>query len=118
MMTDNNATGAMDLQEVDRDARETTEWTRDGIAITRHPHRCSGEPTIAGSRITVAHVVALARRFGGDLVRVQAEGLPMRSLTEIRAAMDYYRDHTEEIDAYLDAEKDAREGLPQAPTRR
>src|SRR2546430_3347947 len=107
------ATDAMNVPEIDRAGQETTEWTRDGIAITRHPHRCGGEPTIAGSRITVAHVVALARRFHGNLVRAQSEGLPMRNLAEIRAAMDYYRDHAEEIDAYLDAEKDARQGLPQ-----
>jgi uncharacterized protein (DUF433 family) len=106
----------MDVQEKDRGARETTEWTRDGIAITRHPHRCGGEPTIAGSRITVAHVVALARRFDGDLSRVWAEGLPMLSMAEVGAAMDFYRDHAEEIDAYLAAEKDARQGLPSAPS--
>jgi uncharacterized protein (DUF433 family) len=105
----------MEVPQIDRDAQETTEWTQDGIAITRHPHRCGGEPTLAGSRITLAHVVALARRFDGDLVRVHSEGLPMRTLAEIQAAMEYYRDHAEEIDGYVDAEKSARQGLPPAP---
>jgi uncharacterized protein (DUF433 family) len=109
---------SMDVQEADRGARETTEWAGSGIAITRHPRRCGGEPTIAGSRITVAHVVALARRFDGDLVRVQSEGLPMRTLAEIRGSMEYYRDHAEEIDGYIDAEKEARRGLPSAPMGR
>jgi uncharacterized protein (DUF433 family) len=108
----------METREIDRDAEETTEWTDGGIAITRRPRRCGGEPTIASSRITVAHVVALARRFDGDLDRVQSEGLPMRTLAEIRGAMEYYRDHAEEIDGYIDAEKEARQGLPLAPMGR
>jgi uncharacterized protein (DUF433 family) len=77
----------MEVREIDRDVAETTEWVGDGIAITRRPGRCGGEPTLAGSRITVAHVVALAHRFDGDLARVQAEGLPMCTPAEIHGAL-------------------------------
>ena len=42
----------------------------------------------------------------------------MRTLAEIRAALEYYHDHAEEIDTYLDAEKEARQDLRPAPTGR
>jgi uncharacterized protein (DUF433 family) len=109
---------SMELKETEASAAETTEWTTNGTAITRHPRRLSGEPTIAGTRIAVAHVVVLARRFDGDLARVQSEGLPMLALAQIRGAMECYQDHPEEIDAYIEADREARVGLPQAPMGR
>jgi uncharacterized protein (DUF433 family) len=97
---------------------ETTESTTNGTAITRHPGRLSGEPTIAGSRIAVAHVAVMAQRFGWDVAKVQAQGFPHRTLAEIEGAVEYYRDHAEEIDAYIAADREARVGLPPAPVRR
>jgi uncharacterized protein (DUF433 family) len=73
----------------------------DTITIVRDPLRCGGDPTLAGTRIAVHDIVSYARLYGGDLERVRAEALPDLSLAQLRAAMDWYTAHQQEIDAIL-----------------
>jgi uncharacterized protein (DUF433 family) len=77
----------------------------EGLRIDRHPlitfrRGAAGRrrPALAGTRLDVWQVIDTVRAEGGD-VGAAAEylGLPERS---VRAAVDYYADFTEEVDAY------------------
>src|SRR5213593_4364713 len=105
----------MEVQASEQDAEERTEWTAGGVAITRHPGRCGGDPTISGSRIGVAEVVALARRYDWDLPRVQEREFSDLSVAEIAGAVEYYRGHVEEIEEILRRDREFLEQLPPAP---
>jgi uncharacterized protein (DUF433 family) len=76
-----------------------------GLSIDRHPlvHLRTGgsglrRPALVGTRLYVWQVIDTVRAEDGD-VAAAAEyfGLPERS---VRAAIDYYAEFTEEIDAY------------------
>jgi uncharacterized protein (DUF433 family) len=78
---------------------------REGLRIERHPlvhFRTGGSglrrPALVGTRLYVWQVIETVRAEDGD-VAAAAEyfGLPERS---VRAAIDYYAEFTEEIDAY------------------
>jgi uncharacterized protein (DUF433 family) len=69
--------------------------------IVRDPGICSGDPTIAGTRIGVHDVVALAPRYEWDLERLRAAELPHLSTEQLSAAVAWYRTHEEEIEAIL-----------------
>jgi uncharacterized protein (DUF433 family) len=77
----------------------------EGMRMERHPlvhFRTGGSglrrPALVGTRLYVWQVIETVRAEGCD-VAAAAEyfGLPERS---VRAAIDYYADFTEEIDAY------------------
>src|SRR5438094_7196109 len=76
-------------------------------AIANHieitPGVCGGKPRIAGHRIKVQHVAVWHERMGlsPDEIVSQHPGL---HLADVYAALTYYYDHREEIDA------DIREG--------
>src|SRR6267378_922743 len=57
--------------------------------ITRTPGRCGGAPTLAGTRIGVADIVALARRYDWDLERLRTQEFPQLSAAEVEAAISY-----------------------------
>jgi uncharacterized protein (DUF433 family) len=99
------------------DESELSEWTSAGVAITRNPRRCDGDPTVAGTRIAVHDVVSYAQHFGGDLERVREEALPDLSLDELQAAMEYYKKHPEEIDGILRQRQAELGRLPLGPTQ-
>jgi uncharacterized protein (DUF433 family) len=84
--------------------------------ITRIPGRCGGAPAIAGTRIGVADVVALARRYEWDLERVRAREFPHLQLVDLMAAVEYYRGHEEEIEEILRRNQESFERLPPAPS--
>jgi uncharacterized protein (DUF433 family) len=107
-----------ELAELEARARENGNWSSEEVLrliaeiqrlrdqseramITRNPRRCAGDPTVAGTRIAVHDVVSYARHYGGDLERVQKEALPDLSLAELQAAIDYYAEHTAEIEDLL-----------------
>jgi uncharacterized protein (DUF433 family) len=71
------------------------------LTIVRDPERCGGKPTIAGTRIGVHHVISYLNLYGGDLERVHAEALEHLSMVELQAAVAWYHDHRDEIDAIL-----------------
>jgi uncharacterized protein (DUF433 family) len=71
------------------------------VMIVRDHKKCGGDPTLAGTRITVHDIVSYARLYGGDLERVREEALPDLSLAQLRAAIDWYAEHQQEIDAIL-----------------
>lgn len=105
------------LQRLEQRARETAE-SRNALAerlldealrAERHPlvhFRLGGSglrrPALIGTRLYIWQVVETVRGEGGD-VGAGAEyfGLP-RHL--VQAAVDYYAEFTEEVDAYRDAE--------------
>lgn len=46
-------------------------------------------------------MISYLNLYGGDLARVQAEALEHLSMVQLQAAVSWYHDHTEEIDAIL-----------------
>jgi uncharacterized protein (DUF433 family) len=86
--------------------------------VVRDPERCGGAPTLAGTRTGVHDVVSYAHLYGGDLERVRDEALPHLSLAQVRAAMEFYANHTEEIDQVLRQRREFYErGLAEARAR-
>lgn len=77
----------------------------EGLRIDRHPlirfrTGASGmrRPALVGTRLHIWQVIDTLRGEGGD-VAAAAEYLGLSEAT-VRAAVDYYADFTEEIDAY------------------
>jgi uncharacterized protein (DUF433 family) len=91
-----------ELDEWEARAQEKGTWSRDDVLrliaevrrlrhrarrsrIIRTPGKCGGAPTIAGTRIGVADVVALARRYDWNLERVRAREFPDLSHADLLA---------------------------------
>jgi uncharacterized protein (DUF433 family) len=70
------------------------------IEIERNPKRCSGHPTLAGTRTTVHNIVANVQLYNGDIERM-VEDFPHLTVELVEAVMAWYRDHREEIDGIL-----------------
>lgn len=70
------------------------------IEIERNPKRCSGHPTLAGTRTTVHDVVANVRLYDGDIERI-VEDFPHLTVEVVEAILAWYREHKEEIDDIL-----------------
>lgn len=68
--------------------------------ITRDPSVCSGAPCVEGTRIRVVDVVSLHEdgRSPGEIV---SQFPSLRNAAEVYAALLYYHDHRDEIDADL-----------------
>ncbi len=66
--------------------------------ITKNPNVCSGRACVAGTRIRVMDVVAL-EAAGNTPEQIVAEYPSLHSPTDIYAALLYYADHKDEIDA-------------------
>lgn len=81
---------------------------REHIEIT--PGVCSGKPRIAGHRIKVQHVVIWHERMGlsPDEIVSQHPGI---TLADVHAALTYYYDHREEIEASIRDDGDFAEKL-------
>lgn len=67
--------------------------------IVATPDIRSGKPRLAGTRITVADVAVMHLRMGQSLEEIA--GAYELSLAAVHAAMSYYYDHREDIDAEL-----------------
>jgi len=66
------------------------------------PGVCAGKPHIAGHRITVQNIVVWHERMGMEPDEIATEyGL---TLGEVYAALAYYHDHRDEIDAAIRAD--------------
>ena len=73
--------------------------------ITKNPNVCQGKPTILGTRIAVSNIVELYYLLGWDVQKIKDE-YPHLSDEQILAAIEYYENHTKEIDDYLREEKE------------
>ncbi len=69
--------------------------TKDGV--------CGGRPIIRGTRITVLDIVNYMEIYG-DRDRI-LQALPHLGIKDIDAALNYYREHTEEIEGYRKEEE-------------
>jgi len=66
------------------------------IVIT--PGTCGGKPRIAGHRIKVQHIAICHERMGMSPQQIVAEYVGI-TLADVYAALAYYHDHREHIDA-------------------
>ena len=69
--------------------------------IVSDPGICGGDPSIAGTRIAVHDIAALAERYGWDMDLVHTEEFPHVSPEQFAAAVDWYRAHETEIEEIL-----------------
>jgi uncharacterized protein (DUF433 family) len=72
--------------------------------IVQTPDTCGGKPRIAGSRIRIKDVVIWHDREGMSPEEIVSD-YPHLTLADIYAALAYYHDHREEIDAELVADQ-------------
>lgn len=72
--------------------------------IVSTPDTCGGKPRIAGSRIRVKDVVVWHERQGITPAEIVSKW-PHLTLASIHAALAYYHDHREEINAELAADE-------------
>jgi uncharacterized protein (DUF433 family) len=72
--------------------------------IVSSPETCGGKPRIAGSRIRVKDVVIWHERQGMTPAEMVSKW-PHLTLGAIHAALSYYHDNREEIDAELAADQ-------------
>ncbi len=70
--------------------------------IVRTEGVCGGRPRIAGTRITVDHLVTYRRVLLEELLTARLlKAFPHLTEEQLTAAFDYYREHQDEIDAIL-----------------
>jgi uncharacterized protein (DUF433 family) len=68
------------------------------------PGYCGGKPHVLGHRIKVQHVVVWHERMGMSPTEIVVRH-PTISLSDVHAALAYYYDHRDEIDADIEAEE-------------
>lgn len=71
---------------------------------------CGGKPRIAGSRIQVKHLVLMHERQRMSPEEIVSE-YPHLTLADIYAALAYYHDHREAINAELKADREWYEAM-------
>ena len=78
--------------------------------IVLSPGVCGGKPRIAGHRIKVAQVAFWHERLGLSPAEIVSQH-PGVTLADVHAALTYYHDHREEVDADIRANEDMYEVL-------
>ena len=68
------------------------------------PGYCGGEPHILGHRIKVRHVALWHERMGMTPTQIAAT-YPTITLSQVHAALAYYYDHRDEIQAAIEEER-------------
>ena len=68
--------------------------------ITKIPGVCGGRPVIDGTRVRVLNIVYL--HLEGQPPEQMREAYPSLDLGQIHAALAYYYDHRDEIEAYIE----------------
>lgn len=71
--------------------------------ITKIPDVCGGKPTIDGTRLRVMDIVGLHEE--GYTAERMLEVYDFLNLAQIHAALAYYFDHKEEIEAEFEADR-------------
>ena len=74
------------------------------VHIVSTPETCGGKPRIAGSRIQVKHLAIMHERQGMTPEEIVQE-FPHLTLADIYAALAYYHDHREAINAEIAADR-------------
>ncbi len=77
-----------------------TSTTAAGFHIESTPDTCGGKPRIAGTRIRVQDVVVWHERLGLSADEIVSR-YPHLSLADVYAALSYYHDHRQVIDAEM-----------------
>ena len=72
--------------------------------IVSTPDTCGGKPRIAGSRIRVKDIVIMHERQGMRPEEIVSE-FPHLTFADIHAALAYYHDHREELNAEIVADR-------------
>ena len=72
--------------------------------IVRTPGTCGGKPRIEGHRIKVEHIAVCYERMGMSPDEIVTSH-PTITLAQVHAALAYYYEHRDEIDADIDAGK-------------
>ena len=75
---------------------------REHIAVI--PGYCGGKPHISGHRIKVQHIAVWHERMGMSPEEIGAAH-PGLTLADVYAALTYYYDHREHIDADIEADE-------------
>jgi uncharacterized protein (DUF433 family) len=73
--------------------------------VVSTPETCGGKPRIAGTRIQVKHIVVMHERQGMTPSQIVSE-YPHLTLAGIYAALAYYHDHREDVNADIRAEQE------------
>lgn len=94
--------GGIYISKINSISDETVSRT---LLITKNPKICQGRPIILGTRIAVLNIVELYHLLGWDIRKIRDE-YPHLSEQQIMAALEYYENHTPEIDSYLQEEKE------------
>lgn len=72
--------------------------------VVSTPGVCGGRPRIAGSRIQVKHLAIMHERQGMSASEIVAE-FPHLTLADVYAALAYYHDHREALNAEIAADR-------------
>jgi uncharacterized protein (DUF433 family) len=80
------------------------------VRIVSTPGICGGRPRIDGHRITVEDVAIWHERMGMSPDEIVSE-YPTITLSDVHAALAYYFDHREEIDARMTEDRAFAEAL-------
>ncbi len=78
--------------------------------IISRPGVLSGEPTVAGTRISVRTVVLTHYGYHGDMQNI-LDAHPTLIAEDVQAALRYYREHRDEINQHI-AENTEGEDIP------
>src|SRR5579871_1728052 len=81
------------------------------------PGYCGGKPHVAGHRVKVQHIAVWHERQGLSPEEIVAEH-PALTLADVYAALSYYGDHREQIDADIRADEEFVAGLKEKSPRR
>ena len=66
--------------------------------ITKNPDVCSGRPCVQGTRVRVMDIVAMHQE-GSSPERIVEEFTSLSGVEDVYAALLYYRDHRDEVEA-------------------
>jgi uncharacterized protein (DUF433 family) len=86
------------------EASATTVASPERVHIVSTPDTCGGKPRIAGSRIQVKHLAIMHEREGMSPEDIVSE-FPHLSLADVYAALAYYHDHREEMNAEIASDR-------------
>ena len=90
---------------------------RKSVRIVSTPGTCGGKPRIDGHRIKVEHIAVCYERMGMSPDEIVTSH-PTITLAQVHAALAYYYDHKQEIDADIEEGERFVEELRRSPHRR
>ena len=73
--------------------------------IVKDKNICDGKPIILGTRIGVSNIVELYYILNWSIFKILYE-YPELNMNQIKAAIEYYQNHTQEIDDYLQKDRE------------